>query len=93
MKTTTLEILTPKEKMFAGEIESLIVDTVTGSAGYLPGHIWCHNLLKDKGTAQFREPGAADFRVLNIRGGFVEIRDIFTVYTEDAEWISGSPEE
>ena len=36
-----------------------------------------------------RKPGSDTLCKLKTRGGFVEIRDIFTVYTEDAEWISG----
>ena len=88
MKTTKLEILTPREKVFAGEVESLIVDTVNGSAGYLPDHVWCHCLLKEHGTVQFREPGHADFRRLKAHSGYVEIRDVFTVYTEDVEWLT-----
>ncbi len=89
MKTTKLEILSPKDMIFTGEVESLIVDTVVGSAGYLPGHVWCRNLLKEQGTVSFRKPGSDTLCKLKTRGGFVEIRDIFTVYTEDAEWISG----
>lgn len=89
MKTTKLEILTPRDKVFTGEVESLIIDTVSGSTGFLPGHVWCQSLLKENGSVQFREPGHSEFRRLTTKGGYVEIRDIFTVYTESAEWVSG----
>ena len=86
MKTTKLEIMTPGEMIYEGDIESLIVETVNGSEGYMPGHIWCVHLMKENGKVEFREPGTEKLRELSTQGGFVEIRDTFTVYTEKAEW-------
>ncbi len=90
---TKLEILTPEEEIYTGEVEELDVITVKGSEGYLPGHVWCRKLLKEDGKVTFREPGSPEHRELKTRGGFVEVRDAFTVYAESAEWIKGNPAE
>jgi F0F1-type ATP synthase epsilon subunit len=85
MATTTLEIITPRDLYFRGEVESLTVTTVDGSEGYLPGHVWCNKLLKEDGIATFTETGASSPKRIRLKGGYVEIRDIFTVFTEAVE--------
>lgn len=87
MKTVELEILTPKDMFFKGEIESLSVDLITGNEGYLPNHVWVRKLLKDDGYCEFREAGETQNKKVHLKGGFVEIRDVFTVFTEDAEYV------
>ena len=86
MASTKLEILTPQDMFYSGEVESLTVQTLSGDEGYLPGHVWCRKLLKDDGKIRFREAGSAETKTAYIKGGFVEIRDIFTVYSEDASY-------
>lgn len=39
MSSFTLKIVTPETLMFEGEAEKLIVRTVTGDLGILPGHM------------------------------------------------------
>ncbi len=85
MATTKLEIITPREMYFNGEIESLTVTTVNGSEGFLPGHVWCRKLLSGDGKAMFRESGTGKEHTLLLTGGYVEIRDNFTVFTEEVE--------
>ena len=83
MATTTLEIITPRDRYFRGEVESLTVTTVEGSEGYLPGHVWCNKLLKEDGIATFTEVGTDTPKRIRLKGGYVEIREVFTVFTED----------
>lgn len=78
-----LEILTPHAMVYTGEIESLITQTVSGDEGFLPGHVWCLKLLREDGKVQFREAGSSEFKTVKVNGGYVEIRDTFTVYSED----------
>lgn len=85
MSSVKLEILTPRDKLFEGDVEYLQIDTVSGSEGFLPNHLWCRKLLKDEGKSAYRVVGETENRTFRFKGGFVEIRDRFTVYVEDAE--------
>lgn len=85
-KTVKLQIMTPQELLYSGEVESLMVTAYDGEEGFLPGHVWCNVLLGDKGQVKFREPGAGAYRIADIHKGFVEITDSFLVFTEDAKW-------
>lgn len=87
MKAIKLEILTPHSMFFSGEVESLTVETMDGSEGYLHGHVWCRKLLKKDSKVSIRKKGEEKRIEAKVQGGFVEIRDIFTLFTEDAEWI------
>lgn len=87
MKSVDLEILTPRDIFYKGKVESLRVELESGSEGYLPNHIWVRKLLKGKGICEIREAGSNEVRRIILKGGFVEIRDVFTVFTEDAEFI------
>lgn len=87
MNSVKLEVLTPHSMFFSGEIEALTVETMGGSEGYLYGHTWCRKLLKKNGKIKIREKGSEGFKVAKVKGGFVEIRDNFTLFAEDAEWV------
>lgn len=87
MKSVKLEILTPHSMFFSGEVESLTVETHDGSEGYLHGHIWCRKLLKENSKVSIRKKGSDERTEAKVQGGFVEIRDVFTLFTEDAEWM------
>ena len=39
MSSFTLKIVTPEKLQFDGQVEKLIVRTVTGDLGILPGHV------------------------------------------------------
>lgn len=85
-KKVNLQIMTPQALLFSGEIESLVVSAYDGEEGFLPGHVWCNTLLADRGQVKFREPGAGAYRIADIKKGFVDIKDDFLVFTEDAKW-------
>jgi F0F1-type ATP synthase epsilon subunit len=89
MSTVKLDIYTPSVEFFSGEIESLIVRTIDGDEGFLPGHSWANELLAENGIVRIREPGQKKFKTARTTGGYVEIRDHFVVFTENAEWIGG----
>ena len=77
MNSVKLEVLTPHSMFFSGEVDSLTVETMSGSEGYLYGHTWC----------RIREKGKEKVKIAEVKGGFVEIRENFTLFVENAEWI------
>ena len=84
-KTYQLEIVTPKEIVFKGEVESLVVNAYKGSMGVLPNHAPLLALLK---------PGKIDFKfggedhIYTTADGFLEILSgKVRVITEKAEKI------
>jgi F0F1-type ATP synthase epsilon subunit len=90
MSSAKLEIITPNEMFYDGEVEILMAETVDGDEGYMPNHVWCCKLLKEEGKLRLREVGGpagpTGLKSASIKGGYVEIRDHFVVYTEDAKW-------
>lgn len=90
--TAELEILTPDDKFYSGEVEMLSIKLNSGFEGYMRGHIFCRKLLAEDGMALIREKdapsGEAGLKKVKLQGGFVEIRDdVFTVYAEAAEYV------
>jgi F-type H+-transporting ATPase subunit epsilon len=90
MSSAKLEIITPDSMFYSGDVDILMADTVGGEEGYMPRHVWCCKLLKENGKVKLREAGAPagpeGLKTAVIKGGYVEIRDHFVVYTEGAEW-------
>ena len=84
-KPFSLEIVTPEQRFYSGEIEIVIVPTVTGEEGYMAGHTWACKLLK-AGELWFREAGAKEYRLAAISGGFIDVRGNALVFTDTAEW-------
>ena len=80
-KPFSLEIVTPEKRFYSGEVEIVIVPTVTGEEGYMADHTWACKLLK-AGGMRFREAGAKDFRHASIDGGFVDVRGDALVFTD-----------
>ena len=83
MNSVKLKVLTPHSMFFSGEVDSLTVETMSGSEGYLYGHTWCRKLLKANSKIKIREK----VKIAEVKGGFVEIRENFTLFVENAEWI------
>lgn len=86
-----LEIITPTDMFYTGDVEILMAQTVDGDEGYMNNHVWCYKLLKDEGKVKFREEGApagpTGLKVVDVKGGgYVEIRDHFVVFAEEATW-------
>ena len=88
-KTIRLEIVTPERLFYDGEIELVIVRTLTGDEGFMARHAWACKLL-DIGEIWIQEKGAAadDFKVAASAGGFIDVKDTITIFTDAAEWPS-----
>ena len=80
-----LEILTPETCFFSGEVESVVVRTLSGEEGFMANHSRACKLL-DTGELRFREPGAQEYRRAKVAGGFVDVSGDVLVYTDSAEW-------
>ena len=83
-KTFQLEIVTPEQRFYSGEVEIVIVPTVTGEEGYMADHTPACKLLK-AGELRFREPGGKDLRSAHIDGGFIDVRGSVLVFTDSIE--------
>ena len=70
MEKLLLELVTPSERIFSGEVDMVVVPGVEGELGILPGH--CPLLTKIvPGELCFRKNGAENR--LAVGEGFVEI--------------------
>lgn len=85
-RSVKLEIITPREMFYTGQVEMLSVPTVSGQEGFMAGHIWCVKLLTAEGDVKIREAGVSQLKTAVIHGGYVDIKDDFIVYTDGAEW-------
>ena len=66
----TLEIVTPEAKVYSDTIDSVVVPTVEGEIGVLPGHI---PLLTQVADGELRVTKGATTLWLAIGGGFAQI--------------------
>ncbi|MDR0533773.1 MAG: ATP synthase F1 subunit epsilon [Verrucomicrobiales bacterium] len=76
-----LEIVTPEKKAFSGEVDSVVVPTVEGDLGILPGHTPVMTLLQP-GHLQVINGEKKDY--LAIGSGFAEIAAHKVVVLTDA---------
>ena len=86
-KGVLLEVITPREMFYSGQVEMVVVPTTDGEEGFMAHHVWCVKLLAEKGRVKIRETGAKDLKIIDIKGGHVDIKDRFVVYTVEAEWV------
>ncbi len=78
----TLEIVTPEAKVYSDTIDSVVVPTVEGEIGVLPGHI---PLLTQVADGELRVTKGASTQLLAVSGGFAEIEgDCVRVLAEHA---------
>ena len=66
----TLEIVTPEAKVYSDTIDSVVIPTVEGEIGVLPGHI---PLLTQVADGELRVTKGATTLWLAIGGGFAQI--------------------
>lgn len=66
----TLEIVTPEAKVYSDTIDSVVVPTVEGEIGILPGHI---PLLTQVADGELRVTKGGTTQWLAIGGGFAQI--------------------
>jgi F-type H+-transporting ATPase subunit epsilon len=66
----TLEIVTPDARVYSDTIDSVVIPTLEGEVGILPGHI---PLLAQVEHGELRVTKGADTQLLAVSGGFVEV--------------------
>jgi F-type H+-transporting ATPase subunit epsilon len=66
----TLEIVTPEAKVYSDTIDSVVIPTVEGEIGVLPGHI---PLLTQVEDGELRVTKGASTELLVVSGGFAQI--------------------
>ena len=66
----TLEIVTPEAKVYSDTIDSVVVPTVEGEIGVLPGHI---PLLTQVAYGELRVTKGGATSLLAVSGGFAQI--------------------
>lgn len=86
-KLVELEIITPREMFYRGQIEMLSVTTTEGQEGFLANHAWCIKLLQATGKLKIREAGSNTLKEARVKGGHVDIKEHFVVYVDEAEWV------
>jgi F-type H+-transporting ATPase subunit epsilon len=84
-KSVMLDIITPEKLSYRGEIELVIARTLTGDEGFMANHVWACKLLAT-GELWIQEAGQKDFKIAAVSGGFIDIKDRFTIFTDYAEW-------
>ena len=78
----TLEIVTPEAKVYSDTIDSVVIPTVEGEIGILPGHI---PLLTQVAHGELRVAKGGGIQFLAVSGGFAEIEgDVVRVLAENA---------
>lgn len=78
----TLEIVTPEAKVFSAAIDTVVIPTVDGEIGVLPGHI---PLLTQVSSGQLVVTREGKTEALIIGDGFAQVQgDVVSVLTEHA---------
>lgn len=78
----TLEIVTPEAKVYSDTIDSVVIPTVEGEIGVLPGHI---PLLTQIASGELRVSKGTTTQWLAVGGGFAQIDgDTVRVLAENA---------
>ena len=73
----TLEIVTPEAKVYSDTIDSVVIPTVEGEIGILPGHI---PLLTQVDDGELRVTKEGKTVLLVVSGGFAEIDGDIAAY-------------
>jgi len=86
-KSVQLEIVTPECLFYRGDVELVIVRTISGDEGFMAGHTWTCKML-DVGELWFQEAGSTEFKILAAAQGFIEMRESIVIFLDAAEWPS-----
>ncbi len=78
----TLQIVTPEARVYSDTVETVVIPTVNGEIGILPGHI---PLLSQVADGELRAVKDGRTLFLAVAGGFVEVEgDVVSVLAEHA---------
>lgn len=82
--TFKLEIVTPERMFFSGDVESVVLKTLQGEIGILPGHI---PLVAAVAVGPLRIKKDGEWVEAVLTEGFMEIKqDKTIILTDTAEW-------
>ena len=84
-KSMQLEVVTPSKLFYIGDVELVIVRTLTGDEGFMAGHTWAVKLL-DAGELWIQEAGSKEFKIAALAGGYVDVKENIIIFTDAAEW-------
>ena len=83
-KKMRLKIITPKKIKLDEDVHMVIMRSITGDIGILPGHE-PYSVILDYGVLRIQDSN--NERSLAVYGGLAVMRDnVLTILTEDAEW-------
>ena len=85
VRSVKLQVITPSSLFYEGEIELVIVKTLTGEEGFMAHHAWACKLLAE-GKLRIREAGTKGLKTAMISGGFIDVMEDIVIYTDAAEW-------
>lgn len=78
----TLEIVTPESKVYSDTVDNVVVPTVEGEIGVLPGHL---PLLSQVADGELRVTKGNNLETLVVGDGFIEIQgDKVSILAEHA---------
>jgi F-type H+-transporting ATPase subunit epsilon len=83
--TFKLEVITPERLFYEGNVEMVIVRTMLGYEGFMANHAFACKLL-GTGIMRLKEAGDNEFKNASITGGFIDVKDRITIFTDAAEW-------
>ncbi|OHE88839.1 MAG: ATP synthase F1 subunit epsilon [Verrucomicrobia bacterium RIFCSPLOWO2_12_FULL_64_8] len=66
----TLEIVTPEDRVYHDTVDSVVIPTIEGEIGVLPGHL---PLLTQVADGELRATKGGVIQLLAVSGGFAEI--------------------
>jgi F-type H+-transporting ATPase subunit epsilon len=66
----TLEIVTPEARVFSDTVDTVVIPTIDGEIGILPGHI---PLLTQIDNGELRATKGSQTQLLAVGGGFVQV--------------------
>lgn len=83
-----LEIVTPQQLFYSGEVEMVVVEEASGQEGYMAGHSPALKRLEE-GEIRIREAEGAKPRTVKIPGGHIHVGKTMEIYTRYASWKAG----
>jgi F-type H+-transporting ATPase subunit epsilon len=66
----TLEIVTPEARVYSETVDTVVIPTVDGEVGILPGHV---PLVTQVGAGELRATKGATTQLLVVGGGFAQV--------------------
>ena len=81
----TLEIVTPEGRVYNDAVDTVVIPTVEGEIGILPGHTPVLSLLR-AGEVRVREERGGQPLAWHVDGGFLSVdSDQVTIVVDDAQ--------